>query len=66
MIIFNERHLRRGQSLYVDQCGSSGEPSLAMMQSADLRYDDDTSLLLRVYESERWYPSQVTFTASKS
>src|SRR6266404_5109109 len=52
MIIFNERHLRRGQSLYVGQCGSSDEPSVAMMQSADLRYGDDTSLLLRVYESD--------------
>jgi len=37
MVIFNERHLGRVLSLYVDQCGSSGEPFEAMVQSADLR-----------------------------
>jgi hypothetical protein len=56
MVIFNERHLRRVLSLYVDQCGSSGEPFVAMMQPADLRYGDDTSLLLRVYESDAGTP----------
>jgi hypothetical protein len=56
MVIFNERHLLRGPSLYVDQCGSSGEPFVATMQSADLRYGDDTSLLLRVYESDAGTP----------
>jgi hypothetical protein len=56
MVIFNERHLRRVLSLYVDQCGSSGEPFVAMMKSADLRYGDDTSLLLRVYESDAGTP----------
>jgi hypothetical protein len=55
MVIFNERHLRRVLSLYVDQCGSSGEPFVAMMQSA-LRYGDDTSLLLPVYESDAGTP----------
>jgi hypothetical protein len=56
MVIFNERHLRRVLSLYVDQCGSSGEPFVAMMQSADLRYGGDTSLLLRVHESDAGTP----------
>ena len=56
MVIFNERHLRRVLSLYVDQCGSSGEPFVAMMQSADLRYGGDTSLLLREYESDAGTP----------
>src|SRR6266404_8311260 len=56
MIIFNERHLRRGQSLYVGQCGSSGEPAVAIMQSADLRYSDDISLPLPVYESDAGTP----------
>ena len=30
VVIFNERHLRRVLSLYVDQCGSSGEPFVAI------------------------------------
>lgn len=43
MAVFSEHHLRRILSLYADQCGSSGEPFVAMMQSADpLSYGDDT------------------------
>src|ERR1700731_2734664 len=40
------------RSLYVDQCGSNGEPFVAMTQSANLRYGVDISLFLRVYESD--------------
>jgi hypothetical protein len=51
MGVFNERHLLRVPFLYVDQGGSSSEPSVAVVQSADRRYDDDISFLLPVYEA---------------
>src|SRR5271169_124423 len=52
IVIFSERHAGCLLSLCVDPPGSSGDPFAGMTQSADLRCGDDTSLLLRVCESD--------------